>query len=208
MITWLVNTVVTTRDGGITTFDIPVSSALEQFHRDYLKLTGRVHESEETFALGEDYMVIGTSALTGYEINGAVNIYAGCHNNLFLSGENTGKSGPVPSFQCPFSFTIPRWMGFLRSLFWSGCRMKFSKWGGIADDPEIIRCHWANPKNPRYLRYHDEEWGVPVHDDRRLFEMLVLESFQAGLSWECTLISGRHSRGPLTALILRQSRIR
>ena len=52
---------------------------------------------------------------------------------------------------------------------------------------EIIRCHWANPKNPRYLRYHDEEWGVPVHDDRRLFEMLVLESFQAGLSWECIL---------------------
>lgn len=84
MITWLVNTVVTTRDGGIATFDIPVSSALEQFHRDYLKLTGRVHESEETFALGEDYMVIGTSALTGYEINGAVNIYAGCHNNPFL----------------------------------------------------------------------------------------------------------------------------
>ena len=66
MITWLVNTVVTTRDGGIATFDIPISSALEQFHRDYLKLTGRVHESEETFALGEDYMVIGTSALTGY----------------------------------------------------------------------------------------------------------------------------------------------
>lgn len=49
------------------------------------------------------------------------------------------------------------------------------------------RCHWANPKNPRYVAYHDEEWGVPVHDDRKLFEMLVLESFQAGLSWECVL---------------------
>ena len=46
------------------------------------------------------------------------------------------------------------------------------------------RCRWANPGNPRYIRYHDEEWGVPVDDDRRLFEMLILEGFQAGLSWE------------------------
>ena len=50
-----------------------------------------------------------------------------------------------------------------------------------------IRCRWANPKNERYIRYHDEEWGVPVHDDRKLFEMLILECFQAGLSWECVL---------------------
>ena len=49
------------------------------------------------------------------------------------------------------------------------------------------RCRWANPKNERYLRYHDEEWGVPVHNDGKLFEMLVLECFQAGLSWECVL---------------------
>ncbi|MBS5431301.1 MAG: DNA-3-methyladenine glycosylase I [Lachnospiraceae bacterium] len=49
------------------------------------------------------------------------------------------------------------------------------------------RCRWANPKNERYLQYHDEEWGVPVYEDQKLFEMLVLESFQAGLSWECVL---------------------
>lgn len=49
------------------------------------------------------------------------------------------------------------------------------------------RCHWANPNNPLYLAYHDEEWGVPCHDDRQLFEMLILEGFQAGLSWECIL---------------------
>lgn len=49
------------------------------------------------------------------------------------------------------------------------------------------RCIWANPKNERYIRYHDEEWGQPVHEDARLFEMLLLESFQAGLSWECVL---------------------
>ena len=49
------------------------------------------------------------------------------------------------------------------------------------------RCAWANPKNEVYLRYHDEEWGVPSFDDSYLYEMLLLESFQAGLSWECIL---------------------
>lgn len=49
------------------------------------------------------------------------------------------------------------------------------------------RCFWANPKNERYIRYHDEEWGQPVYEDGRLFAMLLLESFQAGLSWECVL---------------------
>lgn len=79
-----VNAVVTTRDGGIATCDIPVSADLEQFNRDYLRLTSQVHESGESFELGEDYMAIGTSALAGYEIDGAVNIYAGCYNNPFL----------------------------------------------------------------------------------------------------------------------------
>lgn len=49
------------------------------------------------------------------------------------------------------------------------------------------RCFWCNMKNDVYVRYHDEEWGVPRFDDPYLFEMLVLESFQAGLSWECVL---------------------
>ena len=44
------------------------------------------------------------------------------------------------------------------------------------------RCPWAG-SDPAYLAYHDDEWGVPVHDDRRLFEMLILEGAQAGLSW-------------------------
>ena len=49
------------------------------------------------------------------------------------------------------------------------------------------RCRWANPKNQRYLDYHDHEWGVPVREDGKLFELLLLECFQAGLSWECVL---------------------
>jgi DNA-3-methyladenine glycosylase I len=48
-----------------------------------------------------------------------------------------------------------------------------------------IRCSWANGEN--YVRYHDEEWGVPVHDDRTLFEFLILEGAQAGLSWSTIL---------------------
>ena len=40
------------------------------------------------------------------------------------------------------------------------------------------RCRWEKPQNERYVRYHDEEWSVPVHDDRKLFEMLILEYHQ------------------------------
>lgn len=52
---------------------------------------------------------------------------------------------------------------------------------------EKIRCRWCNPNNEIYLRYHDTEWGKPVYDDRILYEFLLLEPFQAGLSWECVL---------------------
>ena len=47
----------------------------------------------------------------------------------------------------------------------------------------LVRCPWVDMSKPDYVAYHDEEWGVPVHDDRLLFEFLILESFQAGLSW-------------------------
>lgn len=49
------------------------------------------------------------------------------------------------------------------------------------------RCKWCNLNNPLYIEYHDNEWGVLKTDDYYLFEMLILESFQAGLSWECIL---------------------
>lgn len=51
----------------------------------------------------------------------------------------------------------------------------------------LRRCGWVNLRNPLSIRYHDREWSVPCHDDRLLFEMLILECFQAGLSWECIL---------------------
>ena len=49
------------------------------------------------------------------------------------------------------------------------------------------RCFWVDLTKPHYVTYHDAEWGVPVHDDRHLFEMLILEGAQAGLSWETIL---------------------
>lgn len=52
---------------------------------------------------------------------------------------------------------------------------------------EKIRCKWCNLKNPIYVEYHDKEWCKPNFDEHYLFEMLLLESFQAGLSWECVL---------------------
>lgn len=50
-----------------------------------------------------------------------------------------------------------------------------------------IRCSWAQNATPLMVAYHDQEWGVPVHDDRKLFEFLLLESAQAGLSWQTIL---------------------
>jgi DNA-3-methyladenine glycosylase I len=54
-----------------------------------------------------------------------------------------------------------------------------------ANEERLVRCVWAS--NDRNCKYHDEEWGVPVHDDRRWFEFLILEGAQAGLSWDTIL---------------------
>ena len=51
----------------------------------------------------------------------------------------------------------------------------------------MVRCAWVPPDDPLYIAYHDREWGVPVHDDVRLFEYLCLEGAQAGLSWRTIL---------------------
>ena len=49
------------------------------------------------------------------------------------------------------------------------------------------RCKWVNLNNPLYIDYHDNEWSRPLYDDKKLLELLILEGFQAGLSWECVL---------------------
>jgi DNA-3-methyladenine glycosylase I len=66
----------------------------------------------------------------------------------------------------------------------------------VSDDRE--RCGWERT-DPLLLRYHDEEWGVPVHDDRKLFEFLILETFQAGLAWITVLRKRDHFRAAFDA---------
>lgn len=58
---------------------------------------------------------------------------------------------------------------------------------------EITRCAWVN-EDPLYIAYHDEEWGKPLYDDRKLFELLMLEGMQAGLSWYTVLKKREHYR--------------
>lgn len=74
---------------------------------------------------------------------------------------------------------------FARCETVSGARNPGRATGARAREPR--RCRWAQGGDAQYVRYHDEEWGRPVHDDRRLFEMLTLEGAQAGLSWAIVL---------------------
>lgn len=63
----------------------------------------------------------------------------------------------------------------------------------MSDQPALIRCAWSG-NNPLMAEYHDKEWGVPVHDDRTLFEFLILEGAQAGLSWQTVLNKRKNYR--------------
>ena len=65
------------------------------------------------------------------------------------------------------------------------------------------RCWWSG-KDTDYIAYHDEEWGVPIFDDKRIFEFLLLETFQAGLSWISILKKERTLEKHLVTLILKR----
>lgn len=54
------------------------------------------------------------------------------------------------------------------------------------------RCEWCNTNNPKYVKYHDKEWGQPKYNDQKILELLILEMFQAGLSWEIILNKREH----------------
>lgn len=79
-----INTIVMTEDGGINTCDIPFSEDIHQFEADYLRITALAQRSKEDVVLGDDYMVIGSSALTKCELDSVVNVYAGFWNNPFV----------------------------------------------------------------------------------------------------------------------------
>ncbi len=79
-----INTIVMTKDGGINTCDIPFSEDIHRFEADYLRITAEASHSTKDITLGDDYMVIGSSALTKCELDAVVNVYAGCWNNPFV----------------------------------------------------------------------------------------------------------------------------
>jgi DNA-3-methyladenine glycosylase I len=66
--------------------------------------------------------------------------------------------------------------------------------GDEKPNSSVVRCPWPTAGDPIYLDYHDREWGVPVHDDRKIYEFLVLEVFQAGLSWRTVLYKRENFR--------------
>lgn len=79
-----INTIVMTKDGGINTCDIPFSEDIHQFEADYLRITQLAQTATDDVVLGDDYMVIGSSALTKCELDSVVNVYAGFWNNPFV----------------------------------------------------------------------------------------------------------------------------
>ena len=99
-----INTIVMTRDGGINTCDIPFSEDIHQFETDYLRLTALAQTSKEDVTLGDDYMVIGSSALTKCELDSVVNVYAGFWNNPFVVWSKYRKQWFKTTLSLSFQF--------------------------------------------------------------------------------------------------------
>ncbi|MBR5821896.1 MAG: chloramphenicol acetyltransferase [Alistipes sp.] len=99
-----INTIVMTKDGGINTCDIPFSADIYQFEADYLRITALAQTSAEDVTLGDDYMVIGSSALTKCELDSVVNVYAGFWNNPFVVWSKYRKSWFKTTLSLSFQF--------------------------------------------------------------------------------------------------------
>ena len=99
-----INTIVMTKDGGINTCDIPFSDDIHQFEADYLRLTQLAQTSADDVVLGDDYMVIGSSALTKCELDSVVNVYAGFWNNPFVVWSKYRKGWFKTTLSLSFQF--------------------------------------------------------------------------------------------------------
>ena len=99
-----INTIVMTEDGGINTCDIPFSDDIHRFEADYLRITALAQRSKEDVVLGDDYMVIGSSALTKCELDSVVNVYAGFWNNPFVVWSKYRKRLFKTSLSLSFQF--------------------------------------------------------------------------------------------------------
>ena len=99
-----INTIVMTKNGGINTCDIPFSEDIHQFEADYLRLTQLAQTSADDVVLGDDYMVIGSSALTKCELDSVVNVYAGFWNNPFVVWSKYRKGWFKTTLSLSFQF--------------------------------------------------------------------------------------------------------
>ena len=99
-----INTIVMTKDGGINTCDIPFSDDIHQFEVDYLRITQLAQTSADDVVLGDDYMVIGSSALTKCELDSVVNVYAGFWNNPFVVWSKYRKGWFKTTLSLSFQF--------------------------------------------------------------------------------------------------------
>ena len=99
-----INTIVMTKDGGINTCDIPFSEDIHSFEADYLRLTDEASRSNGDITLDDNYMVIGTSALTKCELDAVVNVYAGCWNNPFAVWSKYRKGWFKTTLSLSFQF--------------------------------------------------------------------------------------------------------
>lgn len=134
-----ISTVVPTADHAISTCDIPFSTDLSQFQQDYLNLTRRVHDTGEAYNLAEEYMVIGTSALSQYDIDGAVNLYAGFYNNPFLIWGSIKRAfSNVPCCSL-FSSITHSWTVFLPHNSSPACNKKFKPFRRLPSYRKALR---------------------------------------------------------------------
>lgn len=112
-----INTIVMTKDGGINTCDIPFSEDIHSFEADYLRITAEASQSSEDVVLGDDYMVIGSSALTKCELDSVVNVYAGFWNNPFVVWSKYRKSIFRTTLSLSFQFHHTQMDGPISTAF-------------------------------------------------------------------------------------------
>ena len=112
-----INTIVMTKDGGINTCDIPFSEDIHRFEADYLRITAEASQSNDDVVLGDDYMVIGSSALTKCELDSVVNVYAGFWNNPFVVWSKYRKSIFRTTLSLSFQFHHTQMDGPISTAF-------------------------------------------------------------------------------------------
>ena len=112
-----INTIVKTAEGGINTCDIPFSEDIHSFEADYLRITKEASRSTNDITLGEDYMVIGSSALTKCELDSVVNVYAGFWNNPFVVWSKYHRGWFRPTLSQSFQFHHTQMDGPISTAF-------------------------------------------------------------------------------------------